>query len=61
MSLRNVGVFWGHRSDALYQGLTLVGPLRPNRDLGFQPLRFFLCHVSVAARVLLGLYRRVLL
>jgi hypothetical protein len=39
----------GHRSDALYQGLTLVGPLRPNQDLGFQPLRFFLCQVRVAA------------
>jgi hypothetical protein len=23
-----------HRSDALYQGTTLVGPLRPNKDLG---------------------------
>jgi hypothetical protein len=43
-----------HRSDALYQGLTLVGPLRPNQDLDFEPLRFFLCQLSVAVGVLLG-------
>jgi hypothetical protein len=24
-----------HRSDALYQGTTLVGPLRPYKDEGF--------------------------
>jgi hypothetical protein len=26
-----------HSSDALYQGTTLVGPLRSNKDLGFSP------------------------
>jgi hypothetical protein len=31
----NAGFSGSHRSDALYQGTTLVGPLRPNKDLGF--------------------------
>jgi hypothetical protein len=29
-----------HRSDALYQGTTLVGPLMPNQDPGFSPCAF---------------------
>jgi hypothetical protein len=28
------------RGNALYQGTTLIGPLRPNADLGFWPLGF---------------------
>ena len=35
-TLLNVRVFWSHRSDALYQGTTLVGPLEGNKDLGFR-------------------------
>jgi hypothetical protein len=27
--------FWSHRSDALYQGTTLVGPLTHKKGLGF--------------------------
>jgi hypothetical protein len=30
-----------HGSHALYQGTTLVGPLSPNKDLGFSPWAFF--------------------
>jgi hypothetical protein len=30
-----------HRGNALYQGTTSVGPLRPNKVLGFEPLGFF--------------------
>jgi hypothetical protein len=30
-----------HRSDALYQGTTLVGPFRRNKYLGFSPCAFF--------------------
>ena len=34
---RNARVSGSHRSGALYQGLTLVGPFWPNKDLGFSP------------------------
>jgi hypothetical protein len=30
-----------HRADALYQGTTLVGPFRRNKDQGFSPCAFF--------------------
>jgi hypothetical protein len=33
--------------NALYQGTTLVGPLTPNANLGFQPLGFSLCPLGV--------------
>jgi hypothetical protein len=36
--IRGMRKFSGsHSSDALYQGPTLVGPLRSNKDLGFSP------------------------
>ena len=41
-----------HRSDALYQGPTLVGPFRPNKDWALAPALF--SQVSVAVGVLLG-------
>jgi hypothetical protein len=31
----------GHNCNALYQGPTLVGPFRPNKDLGFSPCDLF--------------------
>jgi hypothetical protein len=31
----------GHRSHALYQGTTLVGPFQAHQDLGFKPLPSF--------------------
>ena len=33
-NLRNARVFWSHRSDALYQGTTSVGPMRFDKELG---------------------------
>jgi hypothetical protein len=47
-NLRNTRVFWSHRSDALYQGTTLVGPLEANKDLGFSPCAFFSAKVGVS-------------
>ncbi len=47
-NLRNARVFWSHRSDALYQGTTSVVPLKVNKDMGFKPLRFFLCQVGLS-------------
>ena len=38
----------GHRSDALYQGTTLVGPLRPIKDLGFSPCALSLLRIVFA-------------
>ena len=35
-------------SDALYQGPTSVGPLKPNKDLGFSPCAFFFAPLGVA-------------
>ena len=29
-----------HRGNALYQGPTLVGPLKPSQELGFSPWSF---------------------
>jgi hypothetical protein len=40
-NLLNARVLWSYRSDALYQGTTLVGPLAANKDLGFSPCAFF--------------------
>jgi len=31
-----------HHGNALYQGTTLVGPLKPSQELGFSPWSFFL-------------------
>src|ERR1700722_20900259 len=39
-NLLNARVLWSYRSDALYQGTTLVGPLEANKDLGFSPCAF---------------------
>ena len=38
-----------HRSDALYQGTTLVGPLRPNKYLGFSPCAFLFAGCAIAS------------
>jgi hypothetical protein len=54
-NLRNARVFWVHGSDALYQGTTLVGPLKANKDLGFSPCAFFSAQVGVPV-----LFERVL-
>ena len=38
-----MGEFSGsHRSGVLYQGPTSVGPMRPDKDLGFSPCVFSL-------------------
>jgi hypothetical protein len=38
-NLRNARVFWSHRSDALYQGMTSVVPLKVNKRHGLYRLR----------------------
>jgi len=38
---RNCQFQGSHCSHPLYQGPTLVGPLRPNKDLSFSPCAFF--------------------
>jgi hypothetical protein len=55
VSFKEYGVFRvSLRTDALYQGTALAGPFPATPDLGFQPLRFFLCQIGVAVGVLLG-------
>ncbi len=40
--LGGTGEFFGcHRTGALYQGTTLVVPLKVNKDSGFSPCAFF--------------------
>jgi hypothetical protein len=40
-----------HNCDALYQGTALVGPFRPNKDLGFSPCAlFFITQVQPGAK-----------